>query len=79
MAMSVLTPIERAQYNDRKRFERIKTLPTREIRCRDVEQMFDMQETTARNVLLRLEKMGLLRKVRRGAWERVAKSEQGVN
>ena len=58
--------------------EALDDVPTRQIICRDVEQMFGMQETTARNVLLRLEQMGHLVKVRRGTWERVAKSEQGV-
>ena len=60
------------------RFERIKALPTRQIIIRDVETLFDMQANTAKNVLVRLEQMGHLVKVRRGVWERVAKSEQGV-
>jgi predicted transcriptional regulator of viral defense system len=51
--------------------EALDDVPTQQIICRDVEQMFDMQETSARNVLLRLEQMGHLVKVRRGVWERV--------
>ena len=58
--------------NDLAAFEAIRRVPTQTIIGKDVRDILGLPESTARNLLGRLERRGLLRKVRAGVWLPIA-------